>query len=300
MRVKHMAKFILALLTLSTMFLLVGCDKIQYGVLAPEGIITYAERQLLFDGVALMLIVVIPVIIMSFAFVVRYRASHKTADYKPNWSHNVMLETIWWGVPCAIIFVLGIMTWIQTHKLDPYRKIDVPGKILFIEAVALPWKWLFIYPEQNIASVNQLVLPKGQQVEFWITSDNVPMSAFFIPRLSSQIFSMAGMRTRLHLFATQIGTYNGLNAQYNGDGFSDMHFEVKVVEQPQLEQWFAQVKQSPNKLDEQAHEQLIQPTMNAPVKYFSSVKPNLFHEIIQSYLQLKNPHPNAVFEKNQF
>ena len=137
---------------LLAVFSLNGCHQSLTGVLNPKGLITYEERQVLFDVLALMLIVVIPVIVMSFAFVIRYRASHSQAEYKPNWSDNSLLETIWWGIPCVLILVLGIMIWKLTHKLDPYRKINVPGKPMLIEAVALPWKWLFIYPEQNIAT----------------------------------------------------------------------------------------------------------------------------------------------------
>jgi len=267
------------------------------GVLNPQGIIAYEERQLLFDALALMLIVVIPVIIMSFAFVVRYRASHKTAEYKPNWCHNVFLESFWWGVPCVIILILGVYTWHATHKLDPYRKILVPGKVLRIEAVALPWKWLFIYPEQNIATINYVVLPRNQQVEFWLTSDNVPMSSFFIPQLGSQIYTMAGMRTRLHLVGEEDGVFEGLNSQYNGDGFSDMHFIVKVVEPNELQSWISKVSKSGNLLNEENYKSLLQPTIANKVEYFSWVQPNLFQSIIETYKQpATGIHPRIEHE----
>lgn len=278
---------------------LAGCHEAATGVLNPEGIVTYAERHLFFNALALMLIVVIPVIIMSFAFIIRYRASHKTAEYKPNWAHNVFFEIIWWGVPCAIIIVLAIITSIMTHKLDPYRKINVPGTIMPVEAVALPWKWLFIYPTQNIATVNRLEIPKGQQVEFFLTSDNVPMSAFFIPQLSSQIYTMAGMRTRLHLVASRDGIFEGLNAQYNGDGFSDMHFEVHVVAPAEMQRWVKQVKQSSNPLTLSAYQKLLQPVSNAPVQYYSSAVPGLFEHIVQKYKQTKPPSPGPWNKSKQ-
>ncbi len=283
---KNIIKFLLFVGVLVAGLSLAGCHSLRGGgILHPEGTVSFEERQLFFDSLALMLIVVIPVFIMSFTFIVRYRAGHKTSDYKPNWGHSVLLETIWWGVPCGIIIILGIMTWTLTHKLDPYRRIDTPGKPLLIQAVALPWKWLFIYPEQNFATVNYLELPKGRQIEFWLTNDNVPMSAFFIPELGSQIYTMAGMRTRLHLVALKDGNYWGLDTQYNGDGFSDMRFQVKVVEPDELQHWFEKAKQSKEHLTLQLYQKLIQPSAKDPVRYFSSVAPNLFPQIIMKYKQ---------------
>src|SRR3990167_6548187 len=284
--IKKTSQFLLFLFIFMLIgFSLTGCQSMMTGVLNPKGIVSLQEKQLFFDSLALMLIVVIPVFIMSFTFIFRYRAKHKTSDYQPNWGHSVLLETIWWGIPCGIIIVLGIITWTTTHKLDPYQKIDVPGKPLLIQAVALPWKWLFIYPEQNIATINFLEIAKGQQVEFWFTNDNVPMSAFFIPQLGSQIYTMAGMRTRLHLLALQDGTYKGLNTQFNGDGFSEMTFNTKVVEPNELKKWFTQVKQSNQSLEKSTYQKLIQPSIKAPIQYFSSVTPGLFQQIIHKYKQ---------------
>lgn len=267
-----------------------GCEVVNQGVLNPKGLITFQERKLLFDSLALMLIVVLPVIVMSFAFIFRYRQGHKTSDYKPNWSHSVLLEAIWWGVPCVIIIILGIMTWNMTHKLDPYKKIDVPGKPLQIKAVALPWKWLFIYPEQNIATVNYLKLPKNRQVKLQLTTDNVPMSAFFVPQLGSQIYTMAGMKTKLHLVPTQNATFEGLNSQYNGDGFSDMHFKVNVADQSDVDKWFETVKaKADKKLDSNHYKKLRQPSVDAPVQYYSGIRPGLFMDIIQSYQASEHP-----------
>jgi len=269
---------------------LCGCGAEVAGVLNPKGVIAFEERQLLFDSLALMLIVVLPVIIMSFAFVYRYHQSRSGSEYKPDWCHSALLESIWWGVPMAIILILGIMTWTTTHELDPYNKIDVPGKPLQINVVALPWKWLFIYPEQKIATVNHLVLEKGRQVEFLLTTDNVPMSAFFIPQIGSQIYTMAGMRTRLHLIPTHIGTFRGLNSQYNGDGFSDMYFDVNVVVKKDLDRWYRKIKSSKKTLSAKAYKKLRQASIADPVQTFSKVEPNLFTTIIQSY---QSPtHPN--------
>ncbi|MFI4963667.1 MAG: ubiquinol oxidase subunit II [Legionellales bacterium] len=270
---------ILALMSLT------GCKEHFVGLLNPKGLIAYQERKLFFDTLALMLIVVIPVIIMSITFVYHYQVSHRIKDYKPNWSHNFYLEAIWWGVPCVIILILAIMTWKSTHELDPYQRI--PGhsqEPLVVEVIALPWKWLFIYPEQNVASLNYLTIPAGQQVEYRITADNVPMSAFFIPQLGSQIYAMAGMRTRLHLLANEVGVYDGLNTQFNGDGFSDMHFEVHVVEPEQLTQWFASAKASPNQLTDAAYTKLLAPSMSDKPQLFSGTVPGLFDNVIMTYM----------------
>jgi cytochrome o ubiquinol oxidase subunit 2 len=274
---------------------LTGCKEHFIGMLNPKGIIAYEERKLFFDTLAVMLIVVLPVIIMSITFVYHYQVSHRIRDYKPNWGHSVYLEILWWGIPCVIILVLGIMTWKKTHELDPYRSIaGQTQKPMLIQVIALPWKWLFIYPEQNIATVNQLKIPVGQQVEYWITTDNVPMSAFFIPQLGSQIYAMAGMRTRLHLLANETGVYNGLNTQYNGDGFSDMHFEVDVVEPQALQQWFTKVKKSSNGLTQAAYRQLLFPSTADQPKQFSGVQHDLFNQVIMTYMASIGPmHPRA-------
>jgi len=270
-----------------------GCKEHFIGMLNPKGIIAYEQRKLFFDTLALMLIVVLPVIIMSITFVYHYQVSHRIRDYRPDWAHSFYLEILWWGIPCLIILVLAIMTWKKTHELDPYRRIaGYDQKPMLVQVIALPWKWLFIYPEQNIATVNYLEIPLGQQVEYWITTDNVPMSAFFIPQLGSQIYAMAGMRTRLHLLANEPGVYDGLNTQYNGDGFSDMHFEVHVVEPLKLQQWFAEVKKSTNGLTVAAYNQLLYPSIADKPQLFSGIQNDLFNEVIMTYMASIGPvHP---------
>ena len=270
-------------LGLAMTILLSGCSHLSGGILHPKGFIASQEKTLMLDSIALMLIVVIPVIIMSLAFAFRYRAkNNNNSTYKPNWSHSLFLESIWWGIPCIIIVVLGIMTWRSTHKLDPYRPLDMPGKPILVEAVALEWKWLFIYPKQKIATLNYLTLPKNRQVEFWITSD-APMSSFFIPQLASQIYAMAGMRTRLHLVANQEGVYQGLNSQYNGDGFSEMKFKVKVTSQVNFNKWVNSVKQSKLTLNIPEYQKIVKPTKANPAELYGSVVPKLFNRIMMQY-----------------
>ncbi len=283
------------LLLISICMMLTGCEEQILGMLNPKGLIASEERKLFFDTLALMLIVVLPVIIMSFVFVYHYQASHKIREYKPNWHHSYFLETLWWGIPCVIIFVLAVLTWKKTYELDPYSKI--PGftdQPLLIQAIALPWKWLFIYPTQNIATVNDLVLPVGQQVEFWITADNVPMSAFFIPQLGSQIYAMAGMRTRLHLVANQTGEYDGMNTLFNGAGFSDMHFAVHVVEPEAMQQWVAQTATATAQLNDEAYIELLKPTIGNVAQVYSGISANLFDDAIMKYMDtIGTIHPRG-------
>lgn len=276
-------RVLLLLLTTSLALVLTGCGSEVSGILDPKGVIAFEERELLFDSLALMMIVVLPVIIMSFAFLYRYHHRQDMSDYRPNWSHNTLLESIWWGVPIAIILIMAIMTWETTHKLDPYNKIIDKGDTLEIQVVALPWKWLFIYPKENIATVNLLEIPKDRQVEFFLTNDNVPMSSFFVPQLGSQIYTMAGMRTRLYLLATHTGTFRGLNTQYNGDGFSDMHFDTRVVETAEFDSWVKATQTASSPLSSDIYQILRQPTIAAPVATYATVEPDLFKTIIQSY-----------------
>ncbi len=296
---RWLLKFACLMISAFMLFSLTGCKEHFTGILNPKGLIAYEQRKLFFDTMALMLIVVLPVIIMSITFVYHYQESHRVRDYKPNWSHNLYLEILWWGIPCVIILVLGITTWKKTHELDPYHRI--PGhdeKPLLVQVIALPWKFLFIYPQQNIATVNTLKIPLGQQVEYWVTADNVPMSAFFIPQLGSQIYAMTGMRTRLHLLATEPGIYDGLNTQYNGDGFSDMHFEVQVLEPKALETWFAEVKKSNPPLNDAAYHQLLSPSIADQPKFFSGVQEHLFHNAMMTYMDsLGATHPRENTNK---
>jgi cytochrome o ubiquinol oxidase subunit 2 len=281
---------------------LTACGKDLGGVLHPKGLVALQERKLLFDTMALMLIVVLPVIVMSFTFVYHYQASHRVRDYKPNWSHSYFLESLWWGIPCVLIVILAIVTWKETHKLDPYQRIAGQTEApLQVQVIAVPWKWVFIYPEQHVATVNYLAVPVGRQVEFWITTDNVPMSAFFIPQLGSQIYSMTAMRTRLHLLATEVGDFVGMNTQINGDGFSDMRFMAHAMMPEQLQAWFTQVSQSPDKLTMATYETLLKPSIkNAPQFFSYDGKEDLFQTVIDIYMNSEGPvHPRAAIAPYQ-
>lgn len=275
-----------SLLLLAILLSLTACRNYTDGMLNPKGFVALEQRKLFFDTLALMLIVVLPVIVMSITFAYHYKVSHRIRDYKPNWSHNHFLESLWWGIPCVIIVILAILTWKKSHELDPYSKI--PGynndHVLLIQAIALPWKWIFIYPEQNIATVNYVEVPVGQQVEYWLTTDNVAMSAFFIPQLGSQIYAMAGMRTRLFLTADEAGDYLGMNTLFNGDGFAEMQFRVHAVPPDEMQRWIAQVKSSPEHLTEDSYKTLLTPSINDKPKFYAGVPADFFQNIVNLYM----------------
>ena len=220
------------------MLLLSGCN---WTLLDPKGQVGIEQKNLILIATGLMLLVVIPVIIMTLAFAWKYRASNKAATYTPDWSHSTKIEAAVWIIPILIIIALGYVTYHSTHKLDPYRPLDSDVKPVQIDVVALDWKWLFIYPEQGIATVNKIVFPANTPVNFRVTSDAV-MNSFFIPQLGGQIYAMAGMQTHLHLLADEPGVFRGFSANYSGYGFSQMRFKAHSVTEPEFAQWVEAVK----------------------------------------------------------
>lgn len=271
---------LLAVISFGVLPFLGGCNAV---ILNPKGLIAQQELHLLIIAVLLMLIIVVPVLVLTLVIARRYRAS-ANATYTPDWAHNNWLEAVWWAIPIAIIAVLATITWVSTHKLDPYKPLDVGGKPLKIQVIALQWRWLFIYPEQNIATVNFIEFPANRQVEFDITAD-APMNAFQIPQLGSQIYAMAGMQTKLHLIANEPGDYKGRSVSFSGDGFSDMKFIARATSDTEFEQWVASVKNAPNQLSAGSYSQLAKANHDEKRQYFSSVQSNLYHDIIQKYME---------------
>ncbi len=262
----------------STLFL-GGC---QWGILDPKGSVGEAERNLIVTSTLVMLVIVVPVILLTLLFAWRYRAANIAATYSPRWSHSLRLEAIVWAIPCLIIAFLGVLTWTTTHTLDPYRPLTSDTKPVVIEVVALDWKWLFIYPDLGIATVNQVAFPVGTPVDFRITSDSV-MNSFFIPQLGSQIYAMAGMQTQLHLMATHAGSYDGLSANFSGDGFSDMHFEAIATSDEKFQAWVGSVRHARDRLDQADYGRVAAPSQKNPATFFSHVEPGLFRNIIAKY-----------------
>jgi cytochrome o ubiquinol oxidase subunit 2 len=267
------------LVYLATSFLLAGCNLIIFN---PKGAVARDERDLIILATGLMLLVVVPVIVMTFVFAYRYRATNKKARYSPRWASSHKIEAVVWGVPFVIICLLGWVTWVTTHTLDPYRPLDSDVPHMNVQVVATDWKWLFIYPDLGIASVNELAMPVNTPVSFTVTSD-AAMTSFFIPALGGQIYAMAGMQTKLHLIANEVGEFRGIAANYNGEGFSDMHFSTLSLNPSDFEQWVAKVRKAPQRLDQASYAALAKPSTRHPVSYYSQVQERMFLDIVDKY-----------------
>ena len=269
------------------LLLLGGCNMT---LLDPKGLVGMEQKNLIITALALMLIVVIPVIVMTFWFAWRYRASNKAATYAPDWSHSNKIEAVVWGIPCIIILVLGIITWKTTHSLDPRAPLPSTVKPLEIEVVSLDWKWLFIYPEQGVASVNEVAFPVNVPVHFKVTSGSV-MNSFFIPQLGSQIYAMAGMRNQLNLMANEVGSYKGISANYSGHGFSGMKFTAEATTQEGFEQWVSKTKSASSGLTFAEYLQLAKPSEHHPVTHYSSVEAGLYDKIVAQFMPDMSAQP---------
>jgi cytochrome o ubiquinol oxidase subunit 2 len=249
------------------------------GVLDPQGPIAAAERLVLINSLAIMLVVVVPVIITTLAFAWWYRASNPRAVRSLDVAYEGRIEFVTWSIPALIVILLGGVTWIGSHQLDPKAPIAADAKPLRVDVVALDWKWLFIYPDQGIAAVNQLVVPAGTPVQFRLTSATV-MNSFFVPQLGSQIYTMAGMETHLNLLADKPGEYPGISANYSGDGFADMRFTVNAVLPGDFDKWIAQAHGAGSSLDPAGYAALAKPSKAVPPATFGSVEGNLFERIV--------------------
>jgi cytochrome o ubiquinol oxidase subunit 2 len=265
--------------------LLAGCNTV---VLNPAGDIAIQQGKLIVVSTLLMLLIIVPVIALILIFAWRYRKSNTAAKYEPDWDHSTSLELLIWGAPLLIIIVLGLITWISTHLLDPYRPLErisanqkiVEGtKPLDVEVVALDWKWLFIYPEQGIASVNELVTPVDVPIRFKITASTV-MNAFFIPALAGQIYAMPSMETRLNAVMNKPGTYDGLSSNYSGAGFSYMRFKYHAVSQDEFNSYVQKTKSAGAKLDRAAYLELEKPSERDPIRHYGGVEPKLFSAVV--------------------
>jgi cytochrome o ubiquinol oxidase subunit 2 len=255
--------------------LLASCGE---GVLAPRGPIGGAELTILYNATAIMLAVVIPVILLMIIFAWWFRAGNARARYLPDWEYSGRIEMIVWSIPALVIVFLGGIAWIGSHDLDPPQEIASATNPIDVEVVSLDWKWLFIYPTEGVASVNRLVVPVGTPVRFRLTSASV-MNSFFVPQLGSQIYTMPGMTTQLNLLADQAGVYGGFSAQFSGDGFSDMRFELAAVPAEQFAGWIESVKTQGKALDPAAYDVLARPSKAvAPVTY-APVTQGLFETI---------------------
>jgi len=265
--------------------MLSGCD---FVVLAPSGDIAAQQRDLLVVSTLLMLVIIIPVMALTVFFAWRYRQSNTSATYAPDWDHSTKLELVIWAAPLAIIICLGALTWLGTHLLDPYRRIDRIGpgqpiteahKPLTVEVVSLDWKWLFIYPEYGIATVNEMAAPVDRPIDFRITSSGI-MNSFYVPALAGMIYSMAGMETKLHAVINNEGSYTGFSANYSGAGFSGMRFAFHGQSEADFAAWVAKAKSSGKTLDRANYLELERPSENEPVRRYGAVDRDLFQAIL--------------------
>jgi cytochrome o ubiquinol oxidase subunit II len=255
-----------------------GCSE---GVLDPKGPISVAQRQIMFNSLGIMLAIVIPTILATLGVAYWFRSSNSRAHYQPNFEYSGRIEMLVWSIPAMTVLLVGGVAWVGSHDLDPPKPIVSTVKPINVQVVSLDWKWLFIYPDQGIASVNQLTIPVSTPISFQLTSSGV-MNSFFVPQLGSQIYTMAGMVTRLYLQADHLGTYRGLSAQYSGSGFADMRFAVDAVSDETFAQWVNGARGAGSALDEQAFVDLAKPSKAVSPFTYRAVAPNLFKRIVSS------------------
>jgi len=265
--------------------MLSGCDMV---VMSPAGDIAAQQRDLIVISTFLMLLIIVPVIFLTLFFAWRYRQSNTGAKYDPEWHHSNGLEVIIWSAPLAIIIALGAITWVSTHKLDPYRPLDridaarpvaAETKPITVEVVALDWKWLFFYPDYGIATVNEMAAPVDVPINFKLTASSV-MNSFYVPALAGMIYTMPGMETKLHAVINKAGEYEGLSSNYSGDGFSHMRFKFHGLDQAGFDAWVARVKQNGTALNRDAYLKLEKPSAKEPVRYYASVDDGLYDAVL--------------------
>jgi cytochrome o ubiquinol oxidase subunit 2 len=253
-------------------------------VMQPQGLIGHKERNLMVFTVLLGLLIIIPVFAMAIVIAWRYREGNTKvrAKYTPDWDRHRLAEFTWWAIPFAIIAVLSVVTWTSTHNLDPWKPLNNSAKTMKIQVVSLDWKWLFIYPEQQIATVNFVQFPTGTPVDFEITSDSV-MNSFWIPQLGSQIYSMPGMSTHVHLAADKNGDYRGSSANISGEGFAGMKFVARASSQASFDAWAKSLQEAPV-LDGGNYATLAQPSKNEPPAFYALGDKNLYGTILSKYM----------------
>ena len=252
-------------------------------VLNPKGTIADQEYTLILITVGLGVLVVVPVFIMLFTIAWRYRASNKKARYEPEFAGHRGFEALWWGIPCVIILALSLITVVATRALDPFKPLESQVKPVKIQVVAMEWKWLFIYPDEGVATLNYVNIPEKTPIDFQITAD-APMNSFWIPALAGQIYAMAGMSTQLHVMADSVGTYNGSSANISGEGFADMHFKVNSLSRDDFTKWRNASIYSFNQLTSDSYTKLAAPTKNNPETTYALIDSGLYNEIINKYM----------------
>jgi cytochrome o ubiquinol oxidase subunit II len=273
--------------------LAVGVAPLGGGVLDPGGPVGAGNAQILVNALGIMLAIVIPTLLATLAFAWWFRASNKRAVYRPDWAYSGRLELIVWGIPLLVILFLSGVTWIGSHDLDPARPLAAQTKPLEIQVVSLDWKWLFIYPDEGVASVNEVAAPTDRPMHFSLTSGAV-MNMFFVPQLGSMIATMNGMVTQVNLKADHPGDYYGQSAQFSGRGFSDMRFVLRALLPESFEQWVAKARKSPMRLDEEAYRALAREKAASPPLFYGSIDRDLFGKIAARELVVEDGEARAT------
>jgi cytochrome o ubiquinol oxidase subunit II len=252
-------------------------------ILDPQGPIGAADKTILIDSLAIMLAIIVPTIVAIFAFAFWFRASNASARYLPHWAYSGRIELVVWSIPTLTIILLGGVAWIGAHQLDPAKPVEGSAKPLTIQVVSLDWKWLFIYPDQEVATINTLTVPASVPLRFELTSSSV-MNVFFIPQFGSMIYTMNGMATQINLRADRPGTFEGLSAHFSGDGFSDMHFDVHVVPSEQFSKWAQDASRAEKSLDEASYGEIARPSTKSEPAIYRLGDSQLFHSIVTQKL----------------
>jgi len=266
-----------------------ACDR---GILDPIGPVGGAEKTILINSTAIMLAIVIPTIIATFAFAWWFRRGNAKAEYRPDWEYSGAIEMVVWSIPAMTIMLLGGITWIGSHDLEPSKPLQSQLRPVNIDVVSLDWKWLFIYPDQGIATVNQLVVPEGTPVNFRLTSATV-WNSFFVPQFGSMIYTMPRMTTQLHLQADRPGVYDGLSSHYSGEGFSGMRFKAHVVAPQQFAAWAERARGKGPVLDAGGYADLSRPSSYVKPMIYGAVAPGLFDAIVAN-----RPPPSKMLPHN--
>ena len=281
---KKAAKIIIIglLLLASIAFFVVYISTHDVAVINAKGMIGKKERDLIITASILMSLIVIPVFIITWVFALKYRESNEKSKRDLDLEHNNIAEVCWWGVPFLIIIILAVLAWQSSHELDPFKPIVSEKKPVRIQAIALQWKWLFVYPDHGIATINFIQFPEKTPIEFEITAD-APMNSFWIPQLGGQIYAMPAMRSKLYLIADESGSYRGVSSNLSGTGFAGMRFTAKASDEGAFSGWVQSVKQSSKNLSYSDYAELVNPTEYVPVSYYSSVQADLFGHILKKY-----------------
>lgn len=258
-------------------------------VLNPQGTIANQQYVLILITVALGVFIVIPVFVLLFTIAWRYRAGNEKAKYDPDLEGNKGLELLWWGIPCAIIVALAIITHISTHALDPYKEIQSDKTPIKVQVIALEWSWLFIYPDYNTATLNFVNIPEDTPVNFSLTSD-APMNSFWIPALAGQVYAMSGMSTKLHVMADKVGTYNGATANISGEGYADMRFKVHAMTESNFQSWTKEALKSKNALSTETYAKIAEPAKNRPETTYVLKTPSLYDDVMMRYMSHDDSH----------